>query len=148
MTNVQIDVDRYAALAAELSRDGADRAAILGAHGLDESDWETIEAHWQARLSTAMDGDLEQEGIPDVLTQYSAAFAQAQAAQSEGDVISLERFARATRAMANTSDVQQSLKQLGMTLAEFLKGNQYWCTKMVTDPALAEEFRKIIAGEA
>ena len=55
---------------------------------------------------------LEQEGVPDVLTQYSAAFAQAQSAQSEGDVISLERFARATRAMANTSDVQQSLKQL------------------------------------
>jgi hypothetical protein len=147
MTSVQIDVERYAAIAAELSRDGADRAAILGAHGLDESDWETIEGYWQQRLSTAMDGDFEQEGVPDVVTQYSAAFSKAQAAQAEGDVITLEQFGTATRHMANTSDVQQSLKQLGLTLSQFLKGNQYWCTKMVTDPELAERFRKILAGE-
>ena len=147
MTKLDIDVERYAAISAELSRDGADRAAILGAHGLDESDWETVEAYWQSRLSTAMDGDLEQEGVPEVLSQYSAAFAQAHAAQSDGDVVSLERFAEATRHMANTSDVQQSLKQLGMTLSEFLKANQHWCVKMVTDPALAERFRKIIAGD-
>jgi len=148
VTDVQIEIERYAAIAAELSRDGADRAAILAAHGLDESVWETIEAHWQARLSTAMDGDLEQEGVPDVLTQYSAAFAQAQAAESDGDVMSLERFAQATRAMATNSDIQQSLKQLGMTLGEFLKANQHWCVKMVTDPELAERFRKVLAGEA
>jgi hypothetical protein len=147
MTSLRIDVKTYASIAEELSRDGADRAAILASHGLDEDDWTTIEAHWQERLSTSMDGELETQGVPELLSQYSAAFAKAQQAQGQGEVISLERFAEATRVIAHMRDAQQALAQIGMPLSQFLAANQKWCIKMAMDPELAEKFRKILAGE-
>src|SRR4051794_19596906 len=75
MTTVQIDVERYAAISVELARDGADRAAVLAAHGLEPSDWETIDAYWQERLSSAMESD--EDGVPEVIALHSAAFARA-----------------------------------------------------------------------
>lgn len=142
-----IDVETYAAINAELARDGVDRLAVLAAHGLDEDSWQRADDHWQEELSRAMDADVEADGVPQAIADVSTAFTRAQQATAGDQVISLDRFARATRQISQSKDVGASLKALGLGLPEFLKANQHWCLKMVHDPELAERFRRIVAGE-
>ena len=138
----EINLDAYARLTVALGRAGDRRAAVLAAHGLDEARWEAIDGLWQARLSDAMDEGTDEEPIPPFLQEYSRAMDRAQSDDSQ--VISLERFAQATRVVREGGEVALALERLGLTPDEYLHANHYWMQRMAQDDELAETFRRAV----
>lgn len=142
----ELDIEGYAMLSARLSGEGIDRDAILAEHGLDEMSWSLIEDHWQSVLSVAMDVDVEQHGVPEILSRYSAAYARAQEERSSA-VLSIDLFAEATRRISHSRDVPRTLADMGLTLPQFLQANLHWTKRMLEEPAIAERFRKVLLKE-
>jgi hypothetical protein len=136
----EINLDAYARLTVALARAGAKRADVLAAHRLDESRWEVIDGLWQARLSDAMGEGTDAVPIPPFLEQYSRAMDRAQSDDSQ--VISLERFAEATRALRSGGDVTAALERLALTYDDYLRANHYWMQRMAVDEEIAEAFRR------
>jgi hypothetical protein len=133
------DVAEYAALAAALAEPTADRAAVLGSHGLDEEGWAALDEHFQDRLGRAMN---DADGLPPLVAAYAEAFARARAAIAEDrGVISIERFADATREIRRRGEPLPALAHVGVTLDEFLRANEHWTRRMLEDPALLARFR-------
>jgi len=134
------DVAEYAELAATLADPSCDRDAALAAHGLDEEGWAALDGHFQDRLGRAMDA--AEEGVPPLIAAYAEAFARARAAQSRGrPVISLDRFADATREIQVRGDPLPALAKHGLTLEEYLRANEHWTQRMLADPVLVARFR-------
>ena len=146
MRSSEVDVEAYAALVVALSDETADRDAVLRAHGLDEAGWEALDAQWQEVLSSAMDVDVETDGVPRILSRYSDAFVRAQHAR-ESAVLSIDHWALATRRISRSGDVAKTLADLGLTLPQFLEANLHWTKRMLEEPALADRFRKILLAE-
>lgn len=134
------DVAEYAELAAALAEPTADRAGVLAARGLDEQGWAALDDHFQDRISRAMSED--EAGVPPLVAAYADAFARARAAlQQDRAVISIERFADATREIRRRGDPLPALAHVGVTLDEFLRANEHWTRRMLEDPALLSRFR-------
>lgn len=133
-------VAEYAELAAALAEPSADRAAVLAARELDEEGWSALDRLFQDRLSRAMDDD--GDGVPPLIAAYAAAFARARAAQAgDAEVISLERYADATREIQRRGDPLPALARVGVTLEQFLRANEHWTRRLLADPELARRFR-------
>lgn len=139
MEDLLHDVEAFATLAAQLADPGADRAAILAAHALDEEQWEALDDAWQARLSEADEG--EDEGVPPLMAAYAEAFARAQRARARSE-LPFDRFLEAARAMKRGTDMTTVLKRLGMTLSEYLNAQQRWTAAMLEDEDLAARFQQ------
>jgi hypothetical protein len=139
-TKLASDLDAYMALVAALAAPGADPEALFGLAGLDETQWEAIEAGWQARLSEAMASD--DEGVPPLVSAYAEAFTRAQGVQGAlgGPPLSFERFVEATRALQASADVTQELRRLGLGLEQFLAAQRHWVKAIAADPALSARF--------
>jgi hypothetical protein len=134
------DVAEYAALAAALAEPTADRERVLASHGLDEQGWAALDEHFQDRLGRAMSDDAD--GLPPLVAAYADAFARARAALAQDrGVISIERFADATREIRRRGDPLPALAHAGVTLDEFLRANEHWTRRMLEDPALLARFR-------
>ena len=142
MERPEIDVTAYAAIAAALSDPGCVRDRVLAGHGLDEERWAEVEEAWQERLSRAMDEEAE-GGVPPLVAAYADAFARAKR-QTGGALLSLERFAEATREIQKHGDPAAALGRLGIPLASFLEANEHWTRRMIADPALAQRFRRAL----
>jgi hypothetical protein len=138
----EINLDAYARLTVALARAGTKRADVLAAHQLDEKRWQSIDGLWQAKLSDAMDAGTDEVPIPPFLEQYSRAIDRAQSDDSQ--VISLERFAEATRAIRGGGDITKALERLGLTPDDYLHANHYWMQRMAQDDELAETFRRAL----
>jgi hypothetical protein len=138
----EINLDAYARLTVALTRAGAKRAEVLAAHHLDEKRWQCIDDLWQAKLSDAMEAGTDEVPIPPFLEQYSRAMDRAQSDDSQ--VISLERFAEATRAVRQGGDVSLALDRLRLTYDDYLRANHYWMQRMAQDEDLAETFRRAL----
>lgn len=133
------DVTEYAEIAAALADADRDRAATLAARGLDEPAWAALDHRFQEAMSRAMDSD---DGVPPVVAAYAEAFARARAALVRPEqVISIERFADATREIQRGGDPEAALTRLGITLREFIRANEHWTRSIVTDPALFARYR-------
>jgi len=139
---VELTVEAYAGVMAELAAAGDARAAVLARHGLDEASWHAIDAAWQARLSEAMDE--EGDGVAEILSVHSAAYAAAQRAQAPA--ITLEQFAEVTRLLSASGDLRASLSRVGVSLAEYTRGSEHWSGKIATDPDLERRFEEVLAG--
>ena len=136
-----LDIRAYAALVAALAEDeGRAREQILRDHGFDEESWTRTDDAWQARLSSAIEGD--SEGVPELVAAYASAFAQARAASAGTTILTIERFAEATREIQRRGDPATALAYLGITLADFLKANEHWTRRMIADPSLLERFQR------
>jgi hypothetical protein len=134
------EVAEYAELAATLADPACDREAVLAARGLDEDGWTALDRDFQDRLGRAMDA--EGDGVPPLVAAYAEAFARARAAQNrDRPVISLERFADATREIQVRGEPLPALAQHGLTLEEYLRANEHWTQRMLADPALVARFR-------
>lgn len=131
-------LEAYAELRARLARDDVDRDAALAELGLDEEAWDVIDDEWQAELSRALDTD--GDDLPADVIAYADAFARAQR-DAPGRLLSLETFARCTRALRGARDPKRALEKQGVTLTEYLKANQHWSPQLATDDALAAQFR-------
>ena len=138
----EINLDAYARLTVALARAGAKRADVLAAHHLDERRWQDIDGLWQARLSDAMEAGTDEVPIPPFLEQYSRAMDRAQSDDSL--VISLERFAEATKTVRHGGDVTTALERLNLTYDDYLRANHYWMQRMAQDEELAETFRRAL----
>jgi len=139
MADPRRDVSAYAALAAALAAPGADRAALLSEHGLDEEAWDALDDAWQSRLSEAQgDDDL---GVPALLTAYAEAFSRAQRERSPA-LLSFERFLEAAREMKRGSDMATLLKRLDISLEAYLRAQAHWTAKMLEDDELAARFQR------
>ncbi|MFT3771308.1 MAG: hypothetical protein QM820_38320 [Minicystis sp.] len=133
-------VTEYAEIAAALAEPSADRAAVLAARGLDEDAWTALDRLFQARMSRAMDED--HDGVPPIVAAYAEAFARARAAlRRDEDVISIERYADATREIQQRGDPLPALARVGVSLEAFLRANEHWTRRMIEDPALLARFR-------
>ncbi len=140
-----VDVETYATIVVELCDDRRPREAVLAERGLDETSWAAVDARWQDRLSRAMDA--EGDGVPAIVLQYADAFTRARAAARRGDaVLSVERFAEATREIQRGSDPHAALAKLGITLAQFLAANEVWTRRMVAEPDVLERFQRALRG--
>ncbi len=138
----EINLDAYARLTVALARAGAKRAEVLAVHHLDESRWQAIDGLWQAKLSDAMEGGTDEVPIPPFLEQFSRAMDRAQSDDSL--VISLARFAEATRVVRSGGDVASALERLGLTYDDYLRANHYWMQRMAQDDELEETFRRAL----
>ncbi len=138
-----MSLEAYAALRARLSQDGIDRDAALADLGLDEEAWDRIDDEWQAELSQALDGG--GDDLPPAMIAYADAFARAQR-DAPGRLLSLETFARCTRALRGARDPKRALEKLGVTLTEYLKANQHWSPQLAGDDALAARFRQVLTS--
>ncbi len=135
-----LSLDAYAALVVALAEGKLSREQLLRAEGLDEAAWSAIDERYQDRLSRALDD--ERDGVPPLIAAYSEAFARARAAQRQGEaLLSLERFADATREIQRRGDPLAALAHLGITLADYLKANEHWTRRMLAEPEIGERFR-------
>ncbi|WP_437663367.1 hypothetical protein [Sorangium sp. So ce1182] len=139
---MDLDIEAYAQVMAELSAAGPARAEVLARRGLDEDRWEAIDTAWQARISAAIDE--AEDGISPLLSAYAAAYEAAQSARSPP--ISLEQFAQATRLMQASGDVQAALARAGVTMADYVQGSQHWSRRIVEDPELERRFEAALRG--
>lgn len=136
----------YAALAATLASADRPREEILGEHGLDEAGWEALDRVHQAQLSRSLDDD-DVDGVPPLVAAYAEAFAAARARGAAAkSLLSIERFADATRAIQRSGDPTAALARLGITLDDFLRANEHWTARMMTDADLLRRFRTRLDG--
>lgn len=155
---MEIDVETYAQIMAELVHAGETRDEVLTRRGLTEEAWDEVDSYWQARL---FEGDDENEqgfgaqgaaGNPEsqmfnqevspLLTAYAKAFEAAQ--RTLGSAISLEQFAETTRLLQATGDLRASLLRVGITFADYIRGSEHWSRKIVLDKDLERRFAAIL----
>jgi hypothetical protein len=137
---VDLTIEAYAAVMAELASAGEARAEALARRGLDEAAWEKIDNHWQARLSEALDQD--DDGGATVLSTYAAAYEAAQ--RSLAPPISLDQFAQVTRLLSASGDLRASLSKVGVTLADYVRGSEHWSRQLAEDPDLERRFEDVL----
>jgi hypothetical protein len=135
-----LTIEVYAQVMAELAAAGVARAPVLASHGLDESSWAAIDDHWQAALSAALDAD--DDGIPEILSVYAAAYEAAQRAL--GPPISIEQFAQVTRLLHAGADVRAALAKVGVTLADYVRGSEHWSRQLAGDPEIERRFNDVV----
>ena len=138
----EVNLDAYARLTVAVARAGANREAVLEAHGLDEARWQAIDDGWQKRLSDAMDATTDEQPVPPFLEQYAHAMDRAQS--EEVDVMPLDRFVAATRAVRAGGDVGRSLERLGLTMDEYLRAHRSFMQRMAKDDDLAARFQRAL----
>jgi len=137
---MELDVETYATVMAELVHAGEARAEVFARRGLTEEQWDEIDSHWQDRLFNAEDED--ENGVSPLLTAYARAYESAQ--RSLGPTISLQQFAEATRLLHATGDLRASLVRVGITFADYIRGNEHWSRKIVLDKDLERQFSAIL----
>lgn len=139
------DMRAYAALAAALAAGDRPREVILRERGLDEAGWEALDRLQQRQLSRAMEE--EHDGVPPLVAAYAEAFARERARRAGATtLLSIERFADATREIQRSGDPTAALGRLGIALDDFLRANEHWTPRMMTDPDLLRRFRARLGG--
>ncbi|HZF53187.1 MAG TPA: hypothetical protein VE093_31255 [Polyangiaceae bacterium] len=139
---MHLDLEAYARIMAELAAAGDGRAAVLARHGLDEETWDTIDVRFQERLSEALDE--EGDGLPALITSYTAAYEAAQRALAP--LISLEQFASVTRLLQTTGDLRAALAKVGVTMAAYVHGAEHWTRRIAESPELERRFGATLRG--
>ncbi|WP_437313954.1 hypothetical protein [Sorangium sp. So ce385] len=138
-----LDLETYARVMARLAESGGARAEVLARHGVDEARWDAADAHWQARLSGALAD--EDEPVPALLAAYCEAYQAA--SRAAAPPVSLEQFARVTSLLQSTGDVQAALAQVGVTLADYVRGSEHWSRRMAEDSGMERRFHAALRGE-
>lgn len=143
---MDISLDEYAKIMAELAAAGENRNGVLARRGFDEASWETIDEFWQDRLSASLEENTLDDDNPAsaLVSAYTAAYASAQRALAPP--ISLEQFARMTRLLQASGDLNASLSKVGITLAEYTRASDHWAREMTQDASLKDEFSRVLAG--
>lgn len=137
---MELSIETYAAVMAELAAAGDARAEVLDRHGLDEARWDAIDTQWQAEISEALD----QDDVPEIVSRYAAAYEDAQRAIAPP--ISLDQFAEATRLFQASGDLRASLSKVGVTLAEYVRATEHWSRRLATDPEAERRFDDVLRG--
>lgn len=137
---MELTIESYAVVMAELASAGDARAEVLARHGLNEASWDAIDTHWQGRLSEALDQD--DDGGSEIVSAYAAAYESAQRALAPP--ISLAEFALVTRLFQASGDLRASLSKAGVTLADYVRGTEHWSRRLATDPEVERRFDALL----
>jgi hypothetical protein len=140
---MDLDLAAYAAVMAELAAAGDARVEVLARRGLDEDQWDALDAEWQDRLSEALAEDAD--GVPALLAAYAAAYEAAQRALVSP--LPLEQFARVTRLLQATGDIQAALAREGVTFSDYTRSSEHWSRRMAEDPEEARRFQDALRGD-
>jgi len=141
---MELSLEAYATLMAELIAAGDAREEVLARHGLDEERWDAADTFWQERLNDALDDQEEEEGS-GLLAKYSAAYEVAQRALLAP--IALEKFARVTRLLQASGDLQSSLAKAGISFAEYVRSSEHWSRRMAEDPEEERRFEAVLRSD-
>jgi hypothetical protein len=141
---VDLDIEGYARVMAELSAAGPARAEVLARNGLDEDRWDALDAHFQARLSEALDED--GDGVSALIAAHASAYEAAQRALMAP--ISLEQFAQVTRLLHAAGDVRAALAKVGVALSDYVRASEHWSPQLANDPELERRFEAALRGSA
>lgn len=133
------DIETYAIIASQLAR-GADRAALLAEHGLDEAALERLEERALAEMSGA-DGD-GAGGVPAPIERFDAVL-RATAARSTKEIPSLEDFARAFVIAQEGGKVHERLQERGLSIELLLRASAHYTPRLASEPELAGRFRAL-----
>jgi hypothetical protein len=136
---VDLDLETYARIAAELALAGAARADVLAKHGLDEDAWDDIDDGWQERLSAADDEVEAEDGVAPLVALFLAAYQAAQ--QGLAPPISIETLALVTRLVETSGDLGSALARSGVTLLDYVRGSEHWAPRLASDPDVARRFQ-------
>ena len=139
---MELDLEAYARVMAELAAAGEARAGVLSRHGLDEAAWGALDARFQERLSEALNA--EGDGIPALVALYTETYEAAQRALTLP--ISLEQFASVTRLLQATGDLRAALAKVGVTMAAYIRGAEHWTRRIAESPELERRFGVILRG--
>ncbi len=137
---MDLDLSTYATVMAKLAAAGADRAAVLASHDLDERRWDAVDTAWQQNLSAALDAD--EDGVPALVSEHAASYAAAQRALALP--ISLEQLAQVTRLLGASGDLRASLAKAGVALDAYLRGSEHWTRHIVEDPETERLYREAL----
>lgn len=140
---MDLSIEAYAEVMAELAAAGEAREQTLARHGLDEARWEEIDALWQERLSAALEGDAD-DGVAKLVSAHAAAYEAARRALAPP--ISLDQFAQVTRLFQASGDLGASLSKVGVGLADYVRGSEHWSRQLAGDPSLQLRFTQVLRG--
>jgi len=129
---VRMDLIDHAALAAALAESGAERDAILSAHGISEADWSEDEKQWKEIRRSALRGD------SDLIAAFDSAYVTAW--ESIRGPFSIPEYACLSLA-AERGDLPAMLATLKLTRATWRRVVRVWARRMAEDPAFAMAVR-------
>jgi hypothetical protein len=137
-----VTLEGYAELLAQLARAGDEWEARLRAVGLSETDWEAVDAHYQALLEAADDNCAEDE-VPEIVNRFSLAFAQSSAASVP--ILSFEEYASVVRLAQQGAELHRVLEQKRLTISQYLEAHAHYLKLMLADPELKQRFAGLTA---
>lgn len=133
-----VDLTRYGQISAALAEGQEPRTQVLRAQQLDEMRWLEVEQTWLLRIASgAMRGDLS------LGQELDRAYAEAQASLGTLEPTRpLDRYA-ALRARIEAGEAPSAVAASdGLSLADWMRLERAWTSRIAQDPALAAAFRE------
>ncbi|MGK3997698.1 DUF2169 domain-containing protein [Sorangium sp. So ce1024] len=134
-----VGIERYAALAVQLSERRAPRADVLGAHGLTEARFAEIERRW----TSAMDEE-DRRGGHAIRDAYDAAYIKEWETQRRP--FELADYARLTVA-AERGHLAAALDSLGIRRTLWIRLKRVWARRLAESRSLAAALQRELARQ-
>lgn len=133
---MNLTLEAYAALLAELTLGREPREAILARWALDEASWEAIDREMQAVLDVEA---AEGEDVPEPVRRFSSAFETALGEATTAEM-PFEAYRVLTHRFRRGEDAA-ALAQSGLLdLGRYLRAHRYWVKAMLADDTLRRRF--------
>lgn len=136
---MDVGVERYATIAAQLSERRASRADVLGAHGLSEARFAEIERRWTAALD-----DEDRRGGHALRDAYDAAYVKEWEAHRRP--FELADYARLTVA-AERGHLAAALDSLGIRRTLWVRLKRVWARRLAESRSLASGLQRELARQ-
>ncbi len=131
-----VAIERYAGIAAALSRKGVDRSAVLRAHKLSIAGWGAIDRHWKRALAEQTD-----RGDKALLHAFDVAYVTAQAELHRQ--VGVREYARILIGLER-GEVGRVLADLELQLGDLMRLQRVWSKRVADAPDLATELAQIL----
>ncbi|MFO0758979.1 MAG: DUF2169 domain-containing protein [Byssovorax sp.] len=129
-----ITLDQFASISAELSRKGADRAAVLKRHGLTIASWGAVDRRHNKTMS-----EHAERGDRSLQASFDAAYVAAQGRL--GKPIGVPEYARILVGLEK-GEVGRVLHELELQLSDLMRLQRVWTKKLADTPKLAAELSR------
>jgi hypothetical protein len=131
-----LSIERYATIAAELARRGADRAAVLRAHDLVEVSWHVVDQHFRDALA-----DEKERGESALADAFDAAYLSAE--ERRRPPVGVAEYARIQVALER-GEVGRVLAGLALELGDLMRLQRVWGKRLAVSPGLAADLARAV----
>jgi hypothetical protein len=132
---VEMDLETYAAISADLAEGDAPAGAVLAACGLDDAGWTAAALVWGERIAV----DAREGGTGSLAAAFSSAFARAQDARRPLPAMSVEEWGELV-AEAQVQGLGRALAVRRLSSADHARLVRHWARALAADPALHARF--------